>query len=408
MMLRFEIKKVCAKTGSRVALLLLLALVLLCSFFAADVTYIDENGDRQSGPAAAKELRAARAKWAGPIDEKKIRLAIAENRKIRETPQARSTDTRENDIAYSWGQGVQNIRDLLNCSFAKSFRDYDYYRADSLSEADAPCFYENRIRLLREWLETEASDQFSDSEKQYLLASYAALETPFDYAYMDGFTRLFEYSPTVIMITMLVLSYLVAGIFSNEFSWKSDAIFFSSLHGRGKAVRAKAAAGLCIVTAVYWAVILLYSAIVLLCLGAGGSQCPVQAYWGSWKCFYPITIGQKYVLVVLGGYVGCLFLSCMCMLVSAKTKSAVLSVLVPFVLVFVPSFLGNINSPLVAKIIGLLPDQLLQVSVSLDYFNVYTVAGRVFGAIPLLFALYGALFVALPPLICRTYRRTGI
>jgi hypothetical protein len=38
--------------------------------------------------------------------------------------------------------------------------------ADSLTEEDAADFYRNRTRLLREWLEGEAKDQFTDEEKE--------------------------------------------------------------------------------------------------------------------------------------------------------------------------------------------------------------------------------------------------
>lgn len=96
------------------------------------------------------------------------------------------------------------------------------------------------------------------------------------------------------------------------------------------------------------------------------------------------------------------------MLVSAKTKSAVIAVMVPVVLIFIPSFIGNINSPLVNKIIGLLPDQLLQAGVALDYFNLYTLGGKVLGAVPVLLVLYTALTLALLPVLYREYKRKQV
>lgn len=87
-------------------------------------------------------------------------------------------------------------------------------------------------------------------------------QTPIRYDYMRGWTQLLEYAPTVIMVVMLILVYLVAGIFAGEFQWKSDAVFFTSVYGRNKAVAAKIKAGVCIVSAVYWLAILLYSGAV--------------------------------------------------------------------------------------------------------------------------------------------------
>lgn len=105
---------------------------------------------------------------------------------------------------------------------------------------------------------------------------------------------------------------------------------------------------------------------------------------------------------------GCLFISFLCMLVSAKAKSAVTAVVIPFVLIFIPSFIANINNPLVNKILGLLPDQLLQVGVALNYFMLYTVNGKVFSAVPVLLTLYPALTLAFIPGIYYTYRRRQI
>lgn len=407
-MVGYELKKVFFRTGNKLALLLLICVVGVTCFFATDVSYVNENGEKESGPAAVDKLKTAQKEWTGYLDEAKIRQAIAENKRIRETPEAMSKDYRENDMAYSWGQGIMEIRNLLNASYANGFREYDYYRADSLSEADAAGFYTNRTELLLAWLKTEAKDQFSEAEKEYLIRQYESIQTPWYYDYMKGWTQLFEFAPTVIMITMLILGYLVAGIFSNEFVWKADAVYFSSMYGRNKATAAKIKAGFCVVTIIYWAVIIAYTGIVLLYLGTDGLMCPIQADRSGWKSFYNISVGQKYLLIVLGGYIGCLFISFLCMLVSAKTKSAVVAAMIPVILIFVPSFLGNINSPVINKILGLLPDQLLQIGMAMNLFNLYTVGNRVFGSVPVLLVLYTVLTALLLPLMYREYCRKQI
>lgn len=406
-MIKYEFKKVFLRTSSRIALCVLLLVIGITTFFAANISYVNENGETTSGPAAVASLKMVQKEWSGILDEETLRQVIAENKRIRTSPEAMSDNVREKDIAYSWGQGINEIRNLLNCSFS-AFREYDYYRADSLTENDASSFYTNRISSLQEWLSGEAKEQFSEEEKKYLIHQYENLETPFFYDYMAGWRQLFEYAPTIVMITMLILGYLVAGIFSSEFSWKSDAVFFTSFYGRDRAVSAKVKAGFLLVTLVYFAAFLLYTGIVLTYLGTDGFNCLVQSNWSSWKCFYNITNLEEFLLIVLGGYIGCLFISALSMLVSAKTKSAVIAVMVPVVLIFIPSFIGNINSPMVNKIIGLLPDQLLQVGVALGYFNLYTLGGKVLGAVPILLVLYTALTLILLPLLYREYRRKQI
>lgn len=407
-MMKYEIKKVFCRASGQIALVLLLGVLGITCFFAMDVSYINENGDSESGPAAIAKLKAAQQEWAGPLDEEKLRRVIRENRRIRESPEARADDIRLNEIAYSRGQGIAEIRRLLNSCFAEEFREYDYYRADRLTEEDAASFYTNRTKLLADWLEGDAKDLFSDAEKEFLLKQYKGLSTPLSYDYMKGWTQLFEFAPTVIMAAVLILGYLVGGIFSGEFLWRTDAVFFSTVYGRNKAAAAKLRAGFCIATAVYWAVFLIYTAAVLLYLGADGWACPVQADPGSWKSFYNITVLEKYLLAAAGGYIGCLFMSFLSMLVSAKTRSTVMAVTVPFILIFIPSFLANINSPAAAKLLGLLPDQLLQAGMALNIFNLYSLGGKVTGGVPVVLVLYTVLTAVLLPVIYREYSRKEI
>ena len=408
-MFRYEVKKVFAKMGGKIALLLLAGVLILACWSAADVSYVNESGESEYGIAAVRKLREAQKDWAGTLDEEKLRRVIEELRRIDATPQAHSEDVRESNIAYGWQQGVLGIRWLMVYAYADGFRDSDYFRPDSLDPEVASVFYSNRIRLLRDWLEDEydsAYYKFSDAEKAYLIKQYEALETPFYYDYLEGWKQLFAWYPMVAMLTMIILGYLVSGIFANEFQWKADAIFFTAMHGRNKAVAAKVKAGFGIVTVIYWMMILLYTAFALLYLGANGAACPVQVNWESWKCLYNIKIWQEYALLVIGGYVGCLFISFLVMFISAKGKSAVVAVMTPVLLIFLPSFVGNIDSDVVDKILGLLPDQLLQINRALGYFILYKLGGKVVGAVPILFVLYGVFTLVLLPMVYKVYRKS--
>ena len=178
-MLKFELKKVFARTSNKIALLILLGVMGVTCYFAMGVSWVDENGETHRGPAAVAQLRAMQKEWAGYLDEEAIRRAIEENQRIQSMPEAQSDNLRDSEISYSRGQGLLEIRNLLNSSFASGFREYDYYRMDSLTPEDAPDFYTNRVRLLREWLAEEAKDQFSEEEKAFLVKRYESLETPF-------------------------------------------------------------------------------------------------------------------------------------------------------------------------------------------------------------------------------------
>ncbi len=365
-------------------------------FFCVDPIFFSWN---PKGFRAVSALRAAQKKWSGPLDEEKIRQVIAENRRIQ--------DTDIGEYAYSQGQGMMGIRDLLNFSYAERFREYDYYLADQLTEEDASMFYRNRITLLKEWLYGTAANMYSEQGKQYLIAQYEKISTPFYYDYTMGWSQLIEFAPVVIMISSLILGYLVSGIFSCEFSWKTDSVFYSSVNGRNQAIAAKIKTGFWLVTIVYCLAMALYTAIVLGYLGVDGWYCPIQIMFSEWCSSYNILVWQEYLLIVVGGYLGLLFLSFLSMWVSAKTRSAVLAALLPFVLIFLPSFLQS-KSPLINRIIALLPDQTLQFGNVLTSLNSYTIGGKTVGAVPVLLVIYSLLVLLLIPCIQREYRKKEI
>lgn len=406
-MLRYEIKKVFSKTANKTGLLILTVVLIIVSYFAVTyVDYVDEDGNNRTGIIAVRSLRDMKNQWAGYITEDVLREVIVQNALVNASAEYQSNDVQENNKAYSKKQGFSDIRDMINHAFC-GFREYNYYRADSVTTEEVSEFYTKRISNLEEWLYSdEAKDQFTDMEKQFLIKQYEQLEIPLYYEYADGWIALLEYAPSIIMLTVLITSFFVSGIFSNEFQLKADAIYFSTKYGRNKAVKSKVEAGGIIITIIYWVVVLLYSAIVLGILGADGANCAIQAGFGSWKSFYNITYFENYLLTMVGGYIGSLFILTISMLISAKTKSTVLSVTVPFIFVFLPSFLSGFSA--LTEILGLLPDQLLQMNVAIKYFNLYQFGDRVIGAVPIIMILYAVLYVLMVPILYRVYQKAEI
>lgn len=227
------------------------------------------------------------------------------------------------------------------------------------------------------------------------------MKTPLYYDYQAGWKNLFQYSPSIIMILTLVLGFLCAGIFSGEFQLKANAVFYSSYYGRNKAVWAKVKAGAIIITAIYWAVMLLYTMLVL-------GIVPYSLVWVGGRVFIISRMLREYILIVLGGYLGCLFMQSLTMLVSAKTNSSVIAVIVPFILIFLPSFLSGTSLPLLNKILGLLPDQMLQMNQVVKFFNLYEIGGKVFCAVPILIISYSILLLLIVPVIYFIYRRKEV
>lgn len=428
-MVKYELKKVLGKTGGKIALLaLVFTLVVACWVAAWNVKFVNENGDTEKGPAAVAQLKAAQKEWAGYLDEEKLETIARENARINATPEGQAYgansegqaygDTSKDpvllqmsEVAYGWKQGFEPVRNLMNKHFAANFNSYDYYTVDSVKPEQMKDFYGNRVKLVKDFLYEEESRQvdsrISDEEKAFFLKQYEDLETPFYYDYFKGWERLRNYVPSVIIMLMLILSYLVSGIFPEEFRRRTDAVLFTATHGRGKAVAAKVIAGFSLVTVIYWLAIGIFTAVVLLYCGADGGSCPVQMYSANWKTFYNITIAQSYLLVVWFGYLGCLTVGLLVMLISSVARSAVLSGLLPFVLFFAPSVLEAVPNQTFQEIVAMFPHGLLTDNF-MGMFMAFPMGGHMVTPVAIMSVAYVILALVLMPLLYMEYRRKQI
>lgn len=75
---------------------------------------------------------------------------------------------------------------------------------------------------------------------------------------------------------------------------------------------------------------------------------------------------------------------------------------------FLPSFLSGTSLPLLNKILGLLPDQMLQMNQVVKFFNLYEIGGKVFCAVPILIISYSILLLLIVPVIYFIYRRKEV
>ncbi len=406
-MILFEIKKVFSRTGSKVGMLVLCITLAVTGYFAiGDTTYVDREGNGHTGIAAVHTLREEKEKWIGVVTEGYLKEVIRTNNEINAVYPYDPSDPVTSDKGYSLSQGFEDIRAIINSAFG-GFRSYDYFRIDSVTEEEVGNLYENRIKNVKTWLASdEAKELYDEAEREYIVDSYETLKTPFYYEPKDGWQAAIEYVIVIIMITMLVLGFFVSGIFSCEFQWKADSIFFSTKHGRKKGTLCKLAAGLLIVTVVYWSMILLFSLIVFSVYGTSGADCVIQMGHAGWKSLYHITYVQEYLLVIVGGYVGVLFILLLSMLVSAKTHTGVIAVTIPFIMIFIQSFLGGF--PKLTAILGLLPDQLLQLNMAIHTFALYEIGGKVIPSVPILMTIYPILCIMLLPILYQVYHRTEI
>ncbi len=407
-MIFYEMKKILLKNSAKVALIFLGGVTLFMIHMAINgVWYVDESGISHYGIKAARLLEEVKSQWEGPLTTEHLARVIETNNKENASPQAMSDNIDQQNISFGRKQGYSDILLLLDKAFG-TFDQFDYYTVNELTVEDAGNFYTGRVESVRQWLDGEAGERYTQQEKEYLIRQFEKVKVPLYYEAADGWDQLFYLSPSLITVIALVIGYLVSGIFSCEKQWKADAVFFTSFHGKKKGVRSKLWAGLAITAGTYFTSMAIFTGGVLGCIGTGGAGTMIQAQFFGCDSLYNMTVWQEYVVILLGGFLGCLFFALLAMAVSAGTGSSILAVTIPFIFILLPNFLANLAIPGLDQVFALLPDQLLQMNLVISGYHLYPVGGMVFGAVPLLFMIYGGLTLGLLPGIHMLYTRTVV
>ena len=313
-----------------------------------------------------------------------------------------SEDIAEQDKAYAKYQGIAGIIDIINSAFSE-FRDYNPYAANSVSADEVGTVYERRLSTLKNWMNS-GEETFTEEEQRFLIQQYEKLKTPFYYEYADGWAALLQNISTFILILALIIGFFVSGIFSDEFQTKADSIFFSAKLGRNKGVLSKMGAGMMIVSVFYIVFVVLYTAIVLFALGADGANCPIQL--DLWRSVYNVTFLQAYLFIVLGGYVGTLFVSLLAMLVSSVTRSTTTAIIVPFIILCAFPFLSRIIT--LPQLCLFFPDQLLEVYVDMKASGLVNLGGKVTTVAAFIIPLYTVICLILQPILYRSYSKAEV
>lgn len=412
MLLRYELQRVFCKRANQIVLILLAVLVAYaCGSAMVQVEWVDTQGNSITGHSAAVALCRDREEWSGTLDQVMLEKALKEIKEIYRSTEVDVQTQESNYLLRSKLQGVQEIADLLGWSFLEEYNTFEEMVSD-LQPEDLSRFYKNRVENRKAWLYRDETSwgyyNYTPAEKQYILDKYESLETPLEIGYHEGWVQANSHISTYLKYGIILLSFILAGIFSDDFSLKTDAVYYTTLYSRNKGTIVKMVVGFLIITLVYWLCVGSYSVIVLGNLGTDGANCLIQSHAEYWDVRESLTFYQKYLLTVVSGYVGYLFIGFLVMWISGITKSPVLAVLVPSLLILLPEYLWNFYSPAMRRLIGILPDKLLDIETAIQYLYLYTIGNHVYTAIPIVVTLYPCILVVLVFLCYRTHRHKQI
>ncbi len=387
-MLKFELRKFFSKKTNKVILAALFLITVILSFLAVDSMGYTDMGEKfvtgLDKIAAGRRLAAEKNKWKGKLTPGKIA-----------------------DAVRSYHELEQQYPDILY--FAA-----DIYKADS---GDGEVLPADLNRLAEENL-AHIYDTYADNlqsmakvygktpeQEKFLKKQYKKIQMPVTYEAYDSWENIAMYAKAYILIVVVVVGFLAAGIFDEEFRNHAELVFFTTKCGRSRAVRSKIVVGIITTTIIYWTGIGILSLISFGILGGSGFDTPYQIK--DPYNFYIITQGQRYFMVVAGGYIASLLSATVTMLVTAKMHSEKIAIFIPVFMYWILLFFAVPLSD-VTNLAYLMTNTLVDIDVHIQIPYLFQIGNVVFRHIPFVMILYAAVSIILLPFIYRSYSGYGI
>lgn len=400
-MLRYELKKFFSKTVNRAILIVVILIAAAYSFLAAgSMRYTDANGENPDGIgkiAAGRKLAADKNQWKGELTAERIADVVQSYKGLRRQYQGEVPDN-------EYGKTVQSYWDILNFTANVYTMEPNFLPdvIDQISEEDVNYIYDiygdNLQKATEEYGETSEQEEFIKEQ-------YGKLEIPVEYEAYDSWETMPMYIQTYVIILAVVIGFMAAGIFDEEFRNHAELVFFAAKYGRSKAIRNKIAAGIITATAVYWTGVGIMTLISFGIMGTSGFHMPYQ--FEDPDSVYAMTQGQRYLLIVVCGYIASLLSASVTMLVTAKMRTAKVAVCIPFFMFCVMLFIARSLSD-VTRVVYYTTDVLTNVLQAVKVPTLFQIGDFVILQIPFVMVLYSAVSIILLPFIYRSYSRYGL
>ncbi|WP_276947834.1 ABC transporter permease [Acetatifactor muris] len=170
---------------------------------------------------------------------------------------------------------------------------------------------------------------------------YGELAPDLTLGYGSGWERLLFAVVNTLLSLGCVVTIILAPLFSEEYTKRTDALILTGAYGKTKCAWAKIIASFTVSMSLTALVILLFGAVFLFHYGTDGWNASIQL--GQISAFtavpYPMTYGQGILYALLLWFTAGLTLTAVAILISAVAKSTFTSLVISFALFVVPMFL---------------------------------------------------------------------
>lgn len=399
LILKYELKKIFSKKPNQVVLAAAVLLAVVFSIFAIrSIRYVDKQGVLHEGTlTAARCLASDKNQWKGTLTGEKIASVVKSRKEMDAKYPEDIPDT-------AFGETIQSYNDIsdfvINIMTPDSPWDKSVlYQLTDEQMGELYNIYKNNMLKM--------SDEYGKTPEQqkFLMKQYEKIQMPITYEAPVSWDTMILYAETYEMVLAIVIGFLTAGIFAEEFRNRAESVYYSTKYGRSKATKNKILAGILTTTIVYWTGAGILTLISFTVMGTSGMHTPYQLMFPY--SIYSMTFGQYYLLILICGYIASLLTASTAMLTTAKMHTPYVAVCIPFFMLCVLPFIAR-ALPSFAAFFNLMPCVLTNILNCARTPILYQIGNTVFRQIPLVITLYTALSILLLPFAYRCYCRYGL
>lgn len=399
LILKYELKKIFSKKPNQVVLAVAVLLAVVFSIFSIrSIRYVDKQGVLHEGTlTAARCLASDKNQWKGTLTGEKIASVVKSRKEMDAKYPEDIPDT-------AFGETIQSYNDIsdfvINIMTPDSPWDKSVlYQLTDEQMGELYNIYKNNMLKM--------SDEYGKTPEQqkFLMKQYEKIQMPITYEAPVSWDTMILYAETYEMVLAIVIGFLTAGIFAEEFRNRAESVYYSTKYGRSKATKNKILAGILTTTIVYWTGAGILTLISFTVMGTSGIHTPYQLMFPY--SIYSMTFGQYYLLILICGYIASLLTASTAMLTTAKMHTPYVAVCIPFFMLCVLPFIAR-ALPSFAAFFNLMPCVLTNILNCARTPILYQIGNTVFRQIPLVITLYTALSILLLPFAYRCYCRYGL
>ncbi len=380
-MIRLELKKMLIRPISLMLILMILAvngIILLLNNEGNFVTLQD-----------IEMQRVEQSQYAGKINENWIGRIHETLKMIRENPDNLMSETEKARVRKEYlprGYTQEHVENMDRTAFLKPelLNSLSYnllldakYSAEFYNHAQQISdMQEELYRTVFEGKKGEDLATKAETMYGYLAQHYIA-----HYNYNLGWHKL-NFMQSLMPFTVgLFLLVTISTIFSREYSQKTDSLILSAKYGKSRLIYAKLLAALILASGIWLTIQVMNLLVIGWLFSLQGGETFVQD-WVVNSSPFALTQLTNYIAVSVVSFIGVIFFASVIILISAKTKSSFVSILISSIVLLFPVVIplpgaGGVAGSIMGETMLFMPVRILIAANHFTFFRAYYILGKV-------------------------------